>query len=51
MFILESGVGNYIRSEGLQYSCFAGNNYLGMANHPDVAEAAIQGIKNYGLNF
>jgi len=51
MFILESGVGSYIRSDGLQYSCFAGNNYLGLANHPDLAEAAIQGIKNYGLNF
>lgn len=51
MLILESGAGNYIRSEGCEYSCFAGNNYLGLANHPDLAEAAIQGIKKYGLNY
>lgn len=51
MLILESGVGNYIRSEGCEYSCFAGNNYLGLANHPDLIEAAILGIKKYGLNF
>ncbi|MCX6238848.1 MAG: pyridoxal phosphate-dependent aminotransferase family protein [Bacteroidia bacterium] len=51
MLILESGAGNYIWSEGHQYSCFAGNNYLGLANHPKLVEAAIEGTKKYGLNF
>ena len=51
MLVLESGVGNYVRAEGQKYSCFAGNNYLGLANHPDVVEAAIQGAQKYGVNF
>jgi len=51
MLILESGAGNYIKSEGVEYSCFAGNNYLGLANHPELIEAAVQGTKKYGLNF
>ena len=51
MMILESGVGNYIWSEGVKYSCFAGNNYLGLANHPKLVEAAIEGIKKFGINF
>lgn len=29
MLVLESGTGNFIWSEGCEYSCFAGNNYLG----------------------
>jgi len=51
MLILESGTGNYITSEGREYSCFAGNNYLGLANHPELINAAIEGTKKYGINF
>ena len=51
MLVLESGVGTYIQAEEHQYSCFAGNNYLGLANHPEIVEAAIQGTKKYGVNF
>ena len=51
MLVLESGVGNYNQAEGHQYSCFAGNNYLGLANHPEIVEAAIRGIRKYGINF
>jgi len=51
MLVLESGTGNFIWSEGCEYSCFAGNNYLGLANHPALIEAAIQGTKKYGVNF
>lgn len=51
MLVLESGTGNFIWSEGFEYSCFAGNNYLGLANHPALIEAAIQGTKKYGVNF
>lgn len=51
MLILESGVGNYVWSDGVNYSCFAGNNYLGLANHPALIEAAVEGIQKYGINF
>ena len=51
MIILTSGVGNYAYYNGKKYSHFAGNNYLGLANHPDVKAAAIQSIEKYGINF
>ncbi|MEZ6234132.1 MAG: aminotransferase class I/II-fold pyridoxal phosphate-dependent enzyme [Phycisphaerales bacterium] len=28
--------------------CFCSNNYLGLANHPEVVEAGIEGLKRYG---
>lgn len=28
--------------------CFCSNNYLGLANHPQVVEAGIEGLKKYG---
>jgi glycine C-acetyltransferase len=28
--------------------CFCSNNYLGLANHPEVVEAGVQGLKMYG---
>jgi glycine C-acetyltransferase len=28
--------------------CFCSNNYLGLANHPEVVEAGIDGLKKYG---
>jgi len=28
--------------------CFCSNNYLGLANHPEVVEAGIKGLKEYG---
>ena len=28
--------------------CFCSNNYLGLANHPEVVEAGIQGLRKYG---
>jgi len=51
MLIMESFSGNTIQSEGRQYSYFAGNNYLGLANHPELIMAANEGIQNFGLNF
>jgi len=51
MILLNSGVGNYIFSNGKEYSYFGGNNYLGLANHPSVREAAIRAIEKYGVNF
>jgi 7-keto-8-aminopelargonate synthetase-like enzyme len=51
MNILNSGVGNYVISGGRKYSYFGGNNYLGLANHPEVKAAAIRAIEKYGVNF
>jgi 7-keto-8-aminopelargonate synthetase-like enzyme len=51
MLLLNSGIGNYVYYNGKKYSYFAGNNYLGLANHPEVKAAAIQSIKKYGVNF
>lgn len=51
MVVLSSAPGNYIISNGKKYSYFAGNNYLGLADHPDVKEAAIRAIEKYGINF
>ena len=28
--------------------CFCSNNYLGLANHPEVVEAGIKGVRDYG---
>ncbi len=50
MIILNSGVGNHVKHNGKKYSYFAGNNYLGLANHPVMKTASIQSIKKYGLN-
>ena len=31
-----------------EVACFCSNNYLGLSNHPQVCEAGIQGIRDYG---
>lgn len=51
MVLLNSGIGNYVTSNGKKYSYFGGNNYLGLANHPVVKSAAIHSIEKYGVNF
>ena len=51
MIVLNSGIGNYVQRNGKKYSYFGGNNYLGLANHDAVKEAAIQSIQHYGVNF
>lgn len=51
MVILESSAGSYVVSGGKRYSYFAGNNYLGLADHPSVKEAVIEAVSRYGINF
>jgi len=51
MILLNSDIGNYIISNGKKFSYFGGNNYLGLASHPAVKEAAIKAIEKYGVNF
>ena len=51
MITLNSGVGNYVTLKNIQYSYFAGNNYLGLANHPEIVKTVIHSLEKYGVNF
>lgn len=51
MITLDSEVDNYITLGNVRYSYFAGNNYLGLANHPDFIKAATGALQKYGINF
>jgi 7-keto-8-aminopelargonate synthetase-like enzyme len=51
MIILSSIKGSYVTSHGKTYSYFGGNNYLGLASHPEVKKAAIGAIRKFGVNF
>ncbi len=51
MIVPDSEIGNYIFSKGTKYSYFGGNNYLGLASHPEVKEAVIRAVQKYGVNF
>ncbi|MCA9473095.1 MAG: 8-amino-7-oxononanoate synthase [Nitrospirales bacterium] len=44
-----SAAGPVINFEGRSVIQFGSNNYLGLANHPRVKEAAIHGIQEYGV--
>jgi 8-amino-7-oxononanoate synthase len=48
---LESAISNTILLDGKTFSYFGGNNYLALANHPALIEAAIAAIRQYGINF
>ncbi len=49
--ILNRADGRYVEMNDRKYSYFAGNNYLGLASHPAVEEAAVSAIRRYGVNF
>ena len=38
----------YIQIDGKSYLSFCSNNYLGLANHPKIKQAAIEAIRQYG---
>lgn len=46
---LESPQGAQIRIQGREYLSFASNDYLGLANHPDVVAALQQGAATWGV--
>lgn len=45
---LQSAQAGIVRVKGKDVIMMASNNYLGMANHPVVRKAAIEGIKEFG---
>ena len=46
---LQSPMGAKIKMDGFgEVLCFCSNNYLGLANHPEVVEAGIQSLRDYG---
>lgn len=51
MLKVQSKTGNYITIHGEHYSYFAGNDYLGLARHPDVIQAATLALVKYGISF
>lgn len=50
MIILKGAIGNYITIDDIRYSYFAGNDYLGLANHPEMVKEAIHSLEKYGIN-
>jgi len=47
--MIEGPMDATIRLRGYgEVACFCSNNYLGLANHPEVRRAAIEGIETYG---
>lgn len=47
--ILESPAGGRVEMNGKQVVNLSSNNYLGLANHPKVKEAALEAIKRWGV--
>ena len=47
--ILEGPQGATVRMDGREYLNFSSNDYLGLAAHPKLAEAARRGLEEYGL--
>ena len=47
--MIEGPMGPSIDIRGMgTVDCFCSNNYLGLANHPEVVEAGIEGLKQWG---
>jgi glycine C-acetyltransferase len=50
--MIESPMDATVRLRGIggdgEVACFCSNNYLGLANHPEVVAAGLDGIKQYG---
>jgi glycine C-acetyltransferase len=47
--VIESEQGPTVRVAGRDVIMLASNNYLGLASHPRIKEAAIRGIRDYGF--
>lgn len=47
--ILESPAGGRVRMDGKEVVNLSSNNYLGLANHPKVRQAALEAIERWGV--
>src|SRR5216117_2683362 len=47
--ILESPAGGRVKMNGKEVVNLSSNNYLGLANHPKVREAALDAIEKWGV--
>lgn len=47
--ILQSPQGAWVKIEGNKVLNMCSNNYLGLANHPEVKKAAIEAIEEFGV--
>ncbi len=47
--VLQGPQGAWVRIEGKEYLNMCSNNYLGLANHPEVKKAAIEAVEEYGV--
>ena len=46
---IEGPMGATVKLRGYgEVACFCSNNYLGLADHPEVVEAGIEGLRRYG---
>jgi len=48
---LEGELGPKMKFRGKEVLCWSLNNYLGLANHPEVRKADTEGTKEYGLAY
>jgi glycine C-acetyltransferase len=48
---IESPQGSAVRVTGHEVLNFCANNYLGLANHPDIVEAAHEALRRYGYGM
>jgi glycine C-acetyltransferase/8-amino-7-oxononanoate synthase len=46
--IVEGAQGPHVKIKGRKYISFCSNNYLGLANHPEIAKAVEDAVKKYG---